>query len=121
VEDHPKYARVLEPVFAAANDGTRTLVTSAVTLLEVVVVPYRRGDAPLARRYERALTHGRGLRLAPLDLPLLRAAASLRAEHGIRTPDAIQLATGLLHNCVAFITNDERIPDVGMRVITLRE
>jgi len=38
-------------------------VTSAVTLLEMLVVPHRANDAALAARYEALLTRSRGIHL----------------------------------------------------------
>jgi len=34
----------VDPLFAAADRGEFSIVTSAVTLMEVLVVPYRAGD-----------------------------------------------------------------------------
>ena len=67
-------------------------MTSALTLLETLVVPYRAGDTTLAERYEAPLSRGHGLRLVDLDRPLLLAAAHLRAALSVNTPGAIQLA-----------------------------
>lgn len=44
-----------------------TIVTSAVTLLEVLVVPYRAGNLALATRYEEILTRSRGVVLREID------------------------------------------------------
>jgi predicted nucleic acid-binding protein len=96
------------------------LVTSAVTLLEVLVVPYRANDERLATRCESLLTRSRGIRLIDLTLDQLRRAAQLRALTGVRTPDALQLTAALDAGCAAFITNDRRLPVVpGLRVVQL--
>jgi predicted nucleic acid-binding protein len=110
IEDHLDFAPALSPLFAAAEEGRVELVTSALTLLEVLVVPMRRGDVDLAKRYETVLTRGRGLRLVDLDRTQLRSAAHLRAAQGIRTPDALQLAAALTTGCGCFLTNDRRLP-----------
>lgn len=89
-----------------------TSVTSAVTLLEVLVVPYRAGNLPLANRYEALLNRSRGVRLREINRALLRAAAQLRATTGVRTPDALQLAAALAEGCTAFVTNDRRLPSL---------
>lgn len=112
VERHERYLPVVRPLFEAADRGEIELITSAVTLLEVLVVPYRAGDAALASRYEALLTRSRGLTLVDLDRPVLRAAAQLRAVHGTRTPDALQLAAALAARCRSFVTNDRRLPDL---------
>jgi predicted nucleic acid-binding protein len=91
-------------------------------LLEVLVVPIRAGNASLAARYETLLTRGRGLRLVDVDRVQLRTAAELRARHGVRTPDALQLAAALTTGCAAFVTNDGRLRDLpGLRVLQLRD
>ncbi|MEX1257139.1 MAG: PIN domain-containing protein [Gemmatimonadota bacterium] len=122
VERHPRYLPILRPCFMAADQGDLELVTSAITLLEVLVVPYRAGNLALAERYEALLTRSRGLEVVELDDRLLRTAAKLRARWEVRTPDALQLAAGLLKGCSAFVTNDRRIPEsVGLRIIQLSD
>lgn len=122
IEEHPRYLPLLAPLFRAADEGRRQLVTSALTLLEVLVVPFRAGDAALAERYEAVLTRGRGLDLVDLDRAVLHGAAQLRAHARIRTPDALQLAAALLRGCSAFVTNDRRLPEVaGLKVVQLSD
>lgn len=119
MERHARYGGRVRRLFEEAANGERELVTSSLTLLEVLVVPYRHGNQALADRYEALLSRSRGLRLIDVDAQVLRTAAQIRALHGTRTPDAIQLATAALHRCSAFVTNDRRLPAVGPRVITL--
>jgi predicted nucleic acid-binding protein len=120
VERHPEYVERVRPLFQKADSGDLELVTSALTLLEVLVVPYRVGDIPLAERYEAILTRGRGLRMVEIDRAQIRTAAQLRAMCGVRTPDALQLAAALSACCTAFVTNDRRLPTLpGLRIIQL--
>jgi predicted nucleic acid-binding protein len=122
VERHELYLPVLRPLFEAADAGERQLVTSAITLLEVLVVPYRAGDTALAARYEDLLTRSRGLDLVEIDRTILRAAAQLRGVHGARTPDAIQVAAALARRCQSFLTNDRRLPSLpNLLVVQLRD
>jgi predicted nucleic acid-binding protein len=117
-EAHPEFAGEVRPLFEAAEAGVLELVTSELTLLEVLVVPYRAGDERLAARYERLLTAGRGLRLIPIGRGELRLAARLRALHELRTPDALQVAAALAARCSAFVTGDRRIPSLDrLRVV----
>jgi len=122
IEDDPRYAPIIRPLFELADRGERQIVTSALTLLEVLVVPLREGDRQLAGRYESLLTRGRGLRLVDITRAQLEAAASLRAVTGVRTPDALQLAAALGAGCRTFVTNDRRLPAIpGLRVIQLAQ
>ena len=76
----------------------------------------------MAERYEALLTRSRGVRLIDIDTGQLRGAAQLRALHGIRTPDALQLAAALAARCPVFVTNDRRLPAIpGLRVLQLRD
>jgi predicted nucleic acid-binding protein len=120
IEEEPRFLPHILPVFAEADQGKRELVTSALTLLEVLVVPYRAGNRQLAERYEALLTRSQGIRMIELTRDQLRAAAHLRAATGAKTPDALHLVSALGAGCKTFLTNDRRLPTVpGLRVIQL--
>jgi predicted nucleic acid-binding protein len=122
IEEHPKFLSMIVPLFREADQGKRSLVSSAITLLEVLVVPYRAGHRALADRYEALLTRSRGIRLIAADLDQLRAAAQLRAATGVRIPDALQLVAALGSGCTAFVTNDRRLPAIqGIRIVQLSD
>src|SRR5262250_1828775 len=114
IEEHPSFLPVLQPFFKEVDTGRKELVTSALTLLEVLVVPYRSGDRLLAERYEALLTQSRGVRVAEISRDHLRAAT------GVKTPDALQLVAALAAGCTAFLTNDRALPTVpGLRILQL--
>lgn len=120
IEEDPRFLPLVEPLFEAVAEGRREIVTSALTLLEVLVVPYRAGSADLAQRYEELLTNSRGIALMDLTRDQLRTAAQLRAATGVKTPDALQFAAALGAGCTTFVTNDRRIPAIrGIRVLQL--
>lgn len=123
IEEHPRFLPVLDPIFAAIDEGRLPAVASSLTLLEVLVVPYRAGNVPLAERYEQVLTRSRGLRLVDIDRTQLRAAAQLRAVHAsLRTPDAIQISAALSGGCSALLTDDRNLPSVpGLRILQLKD
>jgi predicted nucleic acid-binding protein len=123
IEEHPRFLPVLDPIFAAIDKKRLRAVASSLTLLEVLVVPYRAGNIPLAERYEQVLTRSRGLRLVDIDRTQLRAAAQLRALHSsLRTPDAIQVSAALSGGCSVLLTNDRDLPAVpGLRILQLRD
>jgi predicted nucleic acid-binding protein len=120
IEEHPQFLRVIEPLFRQVDEGRLELITSALTLLEVLVVPCRTGDHILAGRYESILTRSRGVRIADISRDHLRAAAQLRAKTGVKTPDSLQLVAALADRCTAFLTNDRELPAVpGIRILQL--
>ncbi len=123
IEENEPFLPLVASIFEDVEAGRREVVTSTLTLLEVLVVPYRAGNLALAERYESYLSRSRGVRLVDIGRPELRIAAQLRALHtSIRTPDALQLAAGLSAGCHSFVTNDRDLPPVGgLKVIQLRD
>lgn len=120
IEEDQRYISMISPLFAAAHAGRFEIVTSTLTLLEVLVVTYRAGNTELAERYEAVLTRSPGIRLIDLTRDHLRLAAQLRARIGIHTPDALQLAASLVAKCSTFVTNDRRLPTLpGLSIVQL--
>jgi predicted nucleic acid-binding protein len=122
IEENPGYMDLVRPFFEALDRGEFTAVTSVVTLLEVLVHPLRHGDKELAEHYRAILLEAEGLRTVPLSAELAVEAARMRADHGLRTPDAVQLATVFHEGAAFFLTNDARLPSVpGMTMLFLDE
>ncbi len=120
IEEHPEYFGPVSTLFTALEKNRCRGVTSALTLLETLVVPYRAGDTALADRYELLLSRGRGLELVDLDRPLLRAAARLRSAYALKTPDSIQLAAALSKACTTFLTHDRPLSKVqGIKILQI--
>ena len=122
IEENPRYIAALDPIFDALTEGRLKAVTSALTLLETLVVPLRIGNEVLARQYQRFLMRSQGLLLVPLDFGILRAAAYVRATARLKTPDALQVASVLSAGCTVFLSNDSRIsPLPGLRILQLED
>lgn len=122
IEEHERFLPVVEPLFAAIDEERVAGVTSTLSLLETLVVPYRAGNVALAERYEEIFAGSRGLTLIEIDRRVLRAAAALRARTGMKTPDAVQVASALSARCSVFITNDRRLPPVpGLSILSLSD
>jgi predicted nucleic acid-binding protein len=83
------------------------LLTSTLTLGEVLVKPLEWGDEELARKYQEAITTNSVM--LPLDLNAARIYAVLRSDRSLRAPDAIQLACAATARVDLFITNDARL------------
>ena len=83
------------------------LLTSALTLGEVLVKPMEIGDEGLMRRYEQVI--GAGATVLPFDRRAAPVFAKIRRDRSIRAPDAIQLACASVAGTDLFITNDERL------------
>lgn len=112
IEENPAYLPIVLPFFAAVDRGEFIIVTSMVTLLEVLVHPFRHGNTQLAQRYRDVFLNAKGLTTVPLSQDIAEEAARLRARHNLRTPDAIQMATAIYNGASFFLTNDVRLPSL---------
>ena len=93
-------------LFRILEKKQMTIVTSAVTLLEILVHPYRKKDMAAVEHYYAYLTRAPFIELVPLSVEIADRAAQLRAVYGFKTPDAIQLATALDAEATLFLTRD---------------
>ena len=83
------------------------LLTSALTLGEILVKPMEAGNESLMRRYEQTITAN--ATVLPFNHTAAHLFASVRRNRGIRPPDAIQLACAAAAGVDMFITNDQRL------------
>jgi predicted nucleic acid-binding protein len=83
------------------------LLTSTLTLGEVLVKPLERGETGLARKYEEAVAAT--ALMIPFETKAARIYAALRSDRSLRAPDAIQLACAAAAGVDLFITNDARL------------
>jgi len=84
------------------------LLTSTLTLAEVLVKPLAQGDHAWAGRYEKLLGTP-GVTVLSFDRPSARIYAQLRQDKTLKPPDAIQLSCAAAAKCDLFITNDTRL------------
>jgi predicted nucleic acid-binding protein len=83
------------------------LLTSTLTLGEVLVKPRRQGKHELCRKYEQTLAAS--ALLLPLDMAAARIYSDLRCDPTLKAPDAIQLACAAGASVDLFVTNDRRL------------
>lgn len=110
MERHPIYHPIVRSLFVALDQGEIDGVTSLISLLETLVLPFRTGNTELAQSYRDILFNAQHLKTIPVTQDIVEEAARLRAIHKVRTPDAIQLATALHSGASYFLTNDVRLP-----------
>ena len=83
------------------------LLTSTLTIGEILVKPVERRDEDLARKYVDAVTQASIT--VDFDLRAAKIYAGLRGDRSLRPPDAIQLACAAAARVDLFITNDSRL------------
>ena len=119
VERIEPYRALLEPMWRQAQAGQFAIVSNDLAVLETLVKPLRDGDLIVETLF-RSLFDAVEVNLIPVTRALWEDAALLRAETGLKTPDAIHAATALLAQCTLFVTNDDdfrRVEDLPIVVL----
>ena len=107
-EEHDDFGPPASELLQATEEGRCRLVVSILGRLETLVAPKRRGRQDLCRRYREVFDGFPNLEVIDVDSQVVEVASDLRATHGLRTPDAIHLATTLHRRADAFVTEDRR-------------
>ena len=108
LEDTGERGKRVEAIVERISERRDHLLTSTLTLAEVLVKPLAVGDVAWADKYEKLLNTP-GVSLLPFDRGAARIYAGIRQDKGVKPPDAIQLACAAHAGCDLFITNDERL------------
>ena len=107
VEEHAVYSTVIEGALARLNG---VVCHSPLTELECLVMPLRLKRDDLVEKFNRFFALNMQLTIPDT---VYREAARLRAEFGLKTPDALHLATARFHDCSELWTNDDRLSGVA--------
>ncbi len=83
------------------------LITSSMTLGEILVKPLQQGNRELCQRYENALKAT--ATILSFDIEAAKRYSELRQHRGLKAPDAIQLSCAAAAKVDLFITNDNRL------------
>jgi predicted nucleic acid-binding protein len=119
-EGNPAFKAQIASLFEALDAADARLVTSELTLAEVLVRPLREQDTALVEAYERLFDTL--LQAQPVSREVLLLSAQLRAEtRTLRTPDAIHVATAALVQASHFVSGDAGIRTLpeGMQRVQL--
>jgi predicted nucleic acid-binding protein len=106
VEENEKYFNLTNPIFGWLEGARAQAVTSTVTLLELLVQPYRLSHIDRVNKFYALLSTFPHLEWVAPTLEIADTGARLRAEYNLRTPDAIQAATALICDATGFISYD---------------
>jgi len=90
------------------DDGAE-LLSSVLTLTELLVHPKRNKDFLLAARYKNMLRKLLGEPLNVIDQDTAELAADLRGKYTLKTPDSLQVSSAIINGCSHFYTNDKRL------------
>lgn len=108
IAEHPAYSRLASRILGEVSRGKCRAVASDITLLELLVRPLQMEAQGIANEYEALLTYFPNLELIPVTRDIIFKAARLRANYGLRVPDAIIIGTALAQGATLVITNDAK-------------
>lgn len=122
VEKHPDYVAKMRSIFQRVDEAQLQVITSTITLTEVLTLPFETGNVSYQRAYREMLLNTASITTLPVTASIAEKAAELRARHRLRTPDALHIATALVSGCDAFLTNDLKLKRVTeIQVLVLGE
>ena len=115
-EDYEPFSTMVDACWRRMIQRGDRLVTSAMTLGELLVKPTELGQASVIEEYDRIIRSR--AQVVNFDASVAWRYASLRATHTLRNPDAIQLACAAHFGVDLFITNDKHlhklnVPGIG--------
>lgn len=118
---YPDFAPVTQELFELVHEGVVKAVTSPITITEIMVLPRKLGLEELAYDYKLLITNFPNLSIPVINVTIADRAAVLRSAYGLKTPDALQLATALTYKATAFFTFDKDFKKVSpvIEVISL--
>jgi predicted nucleic acid-binding protein len=106
-EDYGALSKAVARLRSKMLERGDQLLTSTLTLGEILVKPTEGGESELCGKYERAISSA--ATLIAFDVKAAKVYAALRSERSLKAPDAIQLACAASVNVDLFVTNDERL------------
>jgi predicted nucleic acid-binding protein len=98
----------IEARLAQLSPGERLLITSRLSALECCCKPLRERNSDLLALYDQFFRAGE-IRIHEVDRAVIEKATEIRAFVGLKTPDAINMATATNLNVAAFWTTDRRL------------
>jgi len=104
LEDEPRRSELVTGLFRLVFGGSLEAVISVVVQMELLVKAIKTGDPDRAERVMELTDLLRVVGVSPL---LAMEAAVVRAA-GLQVADALVLATGIVAECDATLTNDRR-------------
>jgi predicted nucleic acid-binding protein len=112
-EDHPLFAPLTGPLFEAIDRGHLAAEGSVLLAGEVLAGVKKAADNEMLLRYRHIFGKFPHLTLHDVDMRVMERMSDLRAAYGLKTPDAIHVATALLNGAQAFVTNDAGLKQVN--------
>lgn len=118
LDGNTRYWPAVGPIVQACADGTVFGTTGRLAIAEVMVHPYRQGDAATISRFKGFFRQKNFLTIAEHDPDCLDDAALIAGQRRMKLVDAIHYRTALAAGCKFLLTNDRGFTsDAGLEVM----
>lgn len=122
LEEHPTHATKARRLFERIEKGSLKAIFSIVGMIELLTGVKKKGKKDLAQDYKLLLSHLPNFDIYSIDETIVDVASDLRVKYGIRTPDAIHMATAIAKGAALFVTNDRALKKVKeIKIISLND
>ena len=108
LDRNPRYFEMSELILKSIESGTVQGVISILAIAELLTTPAKANDTQTAHQLEMYLRNFPNLQIKDVDINVARTAAQIRANSGLKMPDAIQIATAIVAGADAIIGNDKQ-------------
>ena len=118
--NNPRYAPLSLQLLQACADGILVGLTGDASLAELLVKPLQTNDAKGVAIVHELLQGDGAVTLVSHTRTAFERTAQLRAAHGLKMVDALQLATAIEVGAVCMVSNDRQFPQgLGIECLTL--
>lgn len=122
LEKNPYYFDIARKFFDKCREEEIDMVTSAVTVEEYCVYPYRTQQLEYIENFEEFLNN-LNIDIINIDSSIAKQASRIRAQFkDFKSLDALQIAAGIVSGCDLFLTNDKQLcQERDIKCLTLDE
>ena len=120
IEGYADFESSLQDIRDSILHQEAEILTSELTLCEVLVLPFRSNNSDLAHLYRQFIEQSGAFTLLPTTRETYIRASLYRAQMGLKMADAIHVATAVENSCEVFVSNDAglKLPK-GMALVGL--
>lgn len=102
----PDLIDLMLALFELVEQDRLKVTLSVINEAELLVKPYRENNTAAIEAVNFFLEEFPNIKISPLNREISRQAAKIRAESGLRLPDAMILATAINNHCDLLLGND---------------
>lgn len=120
LENNSKFVDQVSHIFSDIESGKISACFSAIGLSELLTGPKKLGRFDVVAKYKQLISTFPNLDILGVNEHTVDLASDLRAKYGIRTPDAIHLASAIDWGAVEFLCNDKvlrKVREIKIKIL----